>query len=89
MATPPAYIRWQMGRRIDVSELVGAQEIADRLDVGRPQVHKWRERHADFPQPVAALGGAGGRAGFLVWAWPDVERWARATRRYPPKSDDS
>ena len=72
-----------MGRRVDVTDLVGAQEIADRLDVGRPQVHKWRERHADFPEPVATLGGAGSRAGFLVWNWPDVEVWARKTGRLP------
>jgi hypothetical protein len=36
-------------------------------------VHKWRRRHDDFPQPVAEL-----RAG-LVWAWPDVEAWAKNT----------
>ncbi len=29
----------------------------------------------DFPQPVATL-----KAG-LVWAWPDVEKWAKATGR--------
>ena len=65
-----------MGRRVDVDDLVGAQEIADRLGVSRPQVvHEWRRRHADFPEPVVTLTMG------LLWAWPDVEAWARATGR--------
>jgi hypothetical protein len=67
-----------MGRRIDVENLVGAAEIAERLDVARPQVvHEWRRRYRDFPEPVAQLKQA------LVWNWPEVERWARATGRLP------
>ena len=59
-----------------MDQLVGAAEIADRLGVQRPQVvHSWRARHNDFPAPVAQLRTA------LVWYWPDVERWARATGR--------
>jgi predicted DNA-binding transcriptional regulator AlpA len=65
-----------VGRRVDVTNLVGASEIAERLGVKRPQVvHDWRRRHAAFPKPVAHLRQA------LVWNWPDVERWARATGR--------
>lgn len=65
-----------MGRKVDVNELVGAAEIAKRLDLAHPQaVHKWRERYPDFPKPVARL-----TQGF-VWAWPDVEAWARRTGR--------
>jgi hypothetical protein len=63
-------------KRVDVTELIGATEIASRLGVGRPQVvHEWRRRHADFPQPIAQLRQA------LVWAWKDVERWAKRTGR--------
>lgn len=59
-----------------MDHLVGAAEIAERLGVQRPTVvHDWRRRHPDFPEPVARL-----KAG-LVWAWPDVEKWARATGR--------
>jgi len=59
-----------------VDQLVGAAEIAERLGVKRSTVvHDWRRRHADFPQPVAQLKTA------LVWAWPDVEKWARRTGR--------
>lgn len=65
-----------MGRRIDSEQLVGAAEIAARLGVKRPQVvHGWRTRYPDFPEPVAHLRQA------LVWYWPDVERWAKATGR--------
>lgn len=65
-----------MGRKIDVDELVGAGDIAARLGVASPQVvHMWRQRHKDFPPPVATI------AQTLIWAWPDIEAWARATGR--------
>ena len=72
-----------MGRRVDVDNLLGAQEIADLLGVDRSAVHKWRERHPDFPAPVARLGGVSKRQAFLVWNRPDIEAWARKTGRYP------
>lgn len=59
-----------------MDELVGAAEIAARFGSKRTtMVHDLRRRHGDFPQPVATL-----KAG-LVWAWPDVATWARATGR--------
>jgi hypothetical protein len=65
-----------MGRRVDVDQLVGAWEIADRLSVARPQVvHEWRRRHDDFPEPVVELRQV------LIWHWPDVEKWAESTGR--------
>jgi hypothetical protein len=64
-----------VGRRYAADELVGVAEIAERLDVGTSVVHDWRRRHTDFPEPVLRL-----RMG-LVWAWPDVRRWAVKTRR--------
>jgi hypothetical protein len=65
-----------VARSVDVSELVGAAEIAERLGLNKPSVvHDWRQRHDDFPKPIARL-----RMG-LVWAWPDVERWAKKTER--------
>ncbi len=61
-----------------MDELVGAAEIAERLGITEPRtVHLWRRRYPDFPPPVAQLRQA------LVWAWPDVERWARSTGRLP------
>ena len=65
-------------RQIDLSDLVGVPEIADRLGVKRLQVvHNWRYRHPDFPDPVLEL-----RQG-LIWYWPDVEDWAARTGRLP------
>ena len=59
-----------------MDQLVGAAEIAERLGVKRPQViHDWRKRYPDFPPPVATLKTA------LIWSWPDVKAWARATGR--------
>ena len=61
---------------MDVDQLVGAAEIAERLGVRRPNVvHDWRRRHADFPQPVATLKQA------FIWEWREVEAWARRTGR--------
>jgi hypothetical protein len=63
---------------VNVDDLVGAAEIADRLDIAHPEtVHAWRKRYADFPEPVAQLRQA------LIWSWPDVEAWAKATGRLP------
>lgn len=59
-----------------MDQLVGAAEIADRLGLSHAQsVHNLRRRHPAFPEPVATLRTA------MVWAWPDVEAWARATGR--------
>ncbi len=67
-----------VARRVNVDELVGAPEIADRLGLQLGQtVHDWRRRHADFPEPVTKLRQA------MVWVWPDVEAWAKATNRLP------
>ena len=68
---------------VKVSDLVGASEIAERLDLSFAQsVHTWARRHADFPQPVAKLRQA------MVWNWPDVREWARKTGRLPAEADD-
>jgi hypothetical protein len=65
-------------RRVEVDNLVGAAEIAQRLNLRLAQtVHDWRRRHPSFPQPIARLSMG------LLWNWPDVERWARRTGRLP------
>lgn len=67
-----------MVRRVAVDQLVGAAEIAERLGVKHSEtVHAWRRRYDDFPDPIAVLKQA------MVWNWPDVERWAKATGRLP------
>lgn len=63
-----------------MDQLVGAAEIAERLGVRNASlVHDWVRRYPDFPEPVAEL-----KAGH-IWAWPDVEAWARHTGRLPEK----
>ena len=65
-----------MGEPVDPADLVGAHEIAERLDVSRPQVvHVWRKRYDDFPEPVATLRSA------LIWNWTEVKAWAQASGR--------
>lgn len=65
-----------MGRELDAEDLVGAAEIAERLGLAQVQtVHTWRRRYEDFPEPVARLKQA------LIWSWPDVEAWAKASGR--------
>jgi transposase-like protein len=69
-----------VGRKVDVSDLVGTAEIAERLGIAYPEtIHSWRTRYREtespFPEPVAKLRQA------LVWVWTDVEKWARGTGR--------
>jgi hypothetical protein len=64
------------GRRIEVSDLVGAEEIAERLGYAHVQtVHTLRRRHADFPEPIKKLQRT------MIWSWREVEAWAKRTGR--------
>ncbi len=56
-------------------DLVGINEIAQRLEIQPNTVHAWRTRHADFPAPVADLAMG------PVWRWGDVLTWSRRERR--------
>lgn len=59
-----------------MDQLVGTAEIAQRLGIKHAEtIHNWRRRYPDFPQPVVVLKQA------MVWNWPDVARWAKATGR--------
>lgn len=70
-----------MGRRLDIDQLVGAAEIAERLGLKtRQSIHVWRQRYPDFPEPVLKLSMGN------VWNWHDVERWAKKTGRLPERS---
>lgn len=55
-------------------DVVGVAEIALRAGVSRNTVQKWRERHDDFPGPMASLAAG------PVWSWEAVERWLRIQR---------
>jgi hypothetical protein len=69
-------------KKIDLEDLVGSVEIAQRMGVkDHNVVNTWRRRHPDFPGPILTL-----RLG-RIWSWSEVERWARATgRQIRPRS---
>ena len=58
-------------------DLVGAQEIAGRLDVSIHTVHQWRTRKL-LPAPDWRLGAGD------IWQWTTIEAWARETGRLTP-----
>jgi hypothetical protein len=69
-----------MGRKVDVDDLVGSTQIAERLGFTRVQsVHYCYRTDPAFPRPVFDEG----RYGAKVWNWPDVEAWARTSGRLP------
>ena len=62
--------------KIDTTDIVGANEIAERLSVANAvTIHVWRTRHSEFPKPFLTL-----KAGML-WSWNEVETWAVKTKR--------
>lgn len=60
-------------------EPVGEKEIAERLRVRKQTVAMWLHRPTVVPFPPPRWRVSGNPA----WNWPDVERWARETRRLP------
>jgi len=65
-----------MGRDINVDDLVDVEMIAERLGLAhRQSVGNWVLRYPDFPEPLGMWGRT------RLWAWPDVEEWARGTGR--------
>jgi hypothetical protein len=63
-------------RSVLVKNLVGTQEIADRIGVAHRQtVITWSKRYDDFPTPLLRLNKA------WVWDWLDIEAWAKKTGR--------
>ena len=55
---------------VESTNIVGANEIADRLGYKTSQqVHQWRLRYESFPKPVLTM-----KAG-LFWEWDKVEQW--------------
>lgn len=57
-------------QRALLEDIVGLQEIADRLDVSRKVAWNWADRDwTGFPAPVLTL--AAGR----FWRWSEVKAW--------------
>ena len=64
-----------------LTDPVGLQEIADRLEVPRGTVNSWRSRSkterrvAGLPEPDAI------RTGTPLWSWATIKAWAFETGR--------
>ena len=69
------WLGYYHGRRAERLDLVGVLDIAARAGVTSDAIHKWRDRHPDFPPPEATVSDR------PVWQWSEVEAWLRATGR--------
>jgi len=64
--TPPSWKQISKARRpsvgkrrgewIRISDVVGIEQIAERLGVEPGTVHKWKQRFPDFPKPFLIVG---------------------------------
>lgn len=62
--------------RVETSELVNSDEVAQMLGLTRRQaVSTYRSRYGDFPAPVVDKGRC------LLWRRSDIKAWARSTGR--------
>ena len=75
LAVRPSPYGSGVARKVDPGDLVVVAEIAQRLGCSVQAVHAWKRRYSNFPDPVAHLSMG------LLWVWPDVVRWAKATGR--------
>jgi hypothetical protein len=83
-------------RVVDLADLVGRLEIAERAGVKLATVDTWRRRYGTTP-PSGSAGSPPGRArledpfpepigtisGTPVWLWQEIERWLEAKPRTP------
>jgi hypothetical protein len=65
-----------MRPRIEVDDLVGLDEIAERTGTSKPGVQKWTQ-HQAFPVPVYPKPDSRSTGKFRLWVWPDVVSWMR------------
>lgn len=61
------------------AELVGCQEIAERLNVPPNTVYAWRHRKL-LPEPEHTVGGR------PAWKWSTIRQWADRTGRLPHRA---
>jgi hypothetical protein len=61
--------------RIETTDLVGVNEMAERSGASPNTINRWRQLHPDFPTPVITIGRT------PVWSMKHIERWLKATGR--------
>jgi glutathione-regulated potassium-efflux system ancillary protein KefG len=63
-----------VGRRIDIDELIDAQEVAELLGLAqRNTVSLYQRRYADMPKPVVDMG----RGRCKMWLRSEIEAWKK------------
>jgi hypothetical protein len=62
-------------RLVDLADLVGRAEIAERAGIKLQTVDTWRRRYPTFPAPMGLISGT------PIWYWPDVRAWIDGTPR--------
>jgi glutathione-regulated potassium-efflux system ancillary protein KefG len=68
----------RMGRKIDVDDLIDAQEAAKILGLAhRNTVSEYQRRYPEMPRPV--VDRRNGR--LKLWLRPELERWADGHRK--------
>jgi hypothetical protein len=70
--------RGGVGRKVDVDDLIDAQEVATILGLAhRNTVSEYQRRYLEMPRPVVDR-----RDGRLkLWLLPELERWADRHRK--------
>jgi glutathione-regulated potassium-efflux system ancillary protein KefG len=67
-----------MVRRVDVSDLIDAEAVAEILGLAqRNTVSGYQRRYPDMPRPVVDMG----RGRCKLWLRTEIEGWARRTGR--------
>ena len=62
-------------RLIDLDDLVGRREIAERARIKVVTVDTWRRRYPTFPMPIGEISGT------PLWSWQEVHTWIVETPR--------
>ena len=64
-------------RRVEVSDLIDAQAVADLLSLAqRNTVSAYQRRYPDMPRPVVDMG----RGRCKLWLRSEIEAWAKTGR---------
>lgn len=63
------------GRWLDQLHIVDLSAIAEYAETTRGTVASWRNRHSDFPRPLATLAIG------PIWRWSDIVRWLSASKK--------